>query len=225
MFTPLLLKELETGKSITLTIKGYASPLSKTDYNVNLTLRRISSLINYLEEYENGILAPYINGTAENEAKLSFVKVPFGEYQSNEISDDLEDKRNSVYSPAAALERKIEIIAITEHDTNKVAMDGSELEKLPLLTFKDSVIEFDVLLEELSIKIINNGEAPLRIFEANCNCEEFIMDFPSEEIPTYEIQYLTLKKVKEIENVEKNCFITFLTNTIPNKKVLEIKLK
>lgn len=51
------------------------------------------------------------------------------------------------------------------------------------------------------------------------------MDFPSEEIPTYEIQYLTLKKVKEIENVEKNCFITFLTNTIPNKKVLEIKLK
>ncbi len=112
LFTPLLFKELEQGNSITITIKGYASPLSKTDYNVNLTLRRISSLINYLNEFENGKITPYINGTAENGAKLSFIKVPFGEYQSDEISDDLTDQRNSIYSPGAALERKIEIIAI-----------------------------------------------------------------------------------------------------------------
>ena len=225
MFTPLLLKELETGKSITLTIKGYASPLSKTDYNVNLTLRRISSLINYLNQYNDGVLAPYINGTAENGAALSFIKVPFGEYQANEISDDIEDKRNSVYSPAAALERKIEIIAISQEDTAQVALDGSELEKLPLLTFKDSVITFDTSQTELAIKIINNGEAPLRIFEAKCNCEEFLMDFPSTEIPTFEITYLNLKRIKPITDISKKCYITFLTNTIPNKKVLEIKLK
>lgn len=225
MFTPLLLKELETGKSITLTIKGYASPLSKTDYNVNLTLRRIASLVNYLNQYNDGVLAPYINGTAENGAALSFIKVPFGEYQANEISDDIEDKRNSVYSPAAALERKIEIIAISQEDTAQVALDGSELEKLPLLTFKDSVITFDTSQTELAIKIINNGEAPLRIFEAKCNCEEFLMDFPSTEIPTFEITYLNLKRIKPITDISKKCYITFLTNTIPNKKVLEIKLK
>lgn len=225
MFTPLLLKELEDGKSITLTIKGYASPLSKTDYNVNLTLRRIASLINYLNEYDDGVLAPYINGTAENGAALSFIKVPFGEYQANEISDDLEDKRNSVYSPAAALERKIEIIAISQEDTAQVAMDGSELEKLPLLTFKDSVITFDTSQTELAVKIINNGEAPLRIFEAKCNCEEFLMDFPSTEIPTFEITYLHLKRVKSITDISKKCYITFLTNTIPNKKVVEIVIE
>ena len=225
MFTPLLLKELEDGKSITLTIKGYASPLSKSDYNVNLTLRRIASLVNYLNQYDDGVLAPYINGTAENGAALSFIKVPFGEYQANEISDDLEDKRNSVYSPEAALERKIEIIAISQEDTAQVAMDGSELEKLPLLTFKDSVITFDTSQTEFAVKIINNGEAPLRIFEAKCNCEEFLMDFPSTEIPTFEITYLHLKRVKPITDVSKKCYITFLTNTIPNKKSINIVLK
>ena len=81
-FTPLLIAALEKGKIITLTIKGYASPLSKSDYNVKLTLRRISSLINYLKEYENGKILPYIHGTAENGAKLNFIKVPFGEYQA-----------------------------------------------------------------------------------------------------------------------------------------------
>lgn len=225
MFTPLLLKELEDGKSITLTIKGYASPLSKTDYNVNLTLRRIASLVNYLNQYDDGVLAPYINGTAENGATLSFIKVPFGEYQANEVSDDLEDKRNSVYSPGAALERKIEIIAISQEDTAQVAMDGSELEKLPLLTFKDSVITFDTSQTELAVKIINNGEAPLRIFEAKCNCEEFLIDFPSTEIPTFEITYLHLKRVKSITDISKKCYITFLTNTIPNKKIVEIMLE
>ena len=152
MFTPLLNKELEDGKTVTLTIKGFASPLSKSDYNVNLTLRRVSSLINYLSEYEDGLLLPYINGTAENGAKLEFIKVPFGEYQSATISDDLKDKRNSVYSPGAALERKIEIIAIQANDTSQVAMDGSELEKLPLLTFKDSLIHLNVGQTEKQIK-------------------------------------------------------------------------
>ncbi|NQX98686.1 MAG: hypothetical protein HRT73_12525, partial [Flavobacteriales bacterium] len=63
LFTPLLIKELDAGKTVTLTVKGFASPLSKSDYNVNLTLRRVSSLINYLHEYESGILQPYINNT------------------------------------------------------------------------------------------------------------------------------------------------------------------
>src|SRR5690606_30568094 len=156
-----LFRSLEQGKEITLTIKGFASPLSKSDYNVNLTLRRVSSLINYLSEYENGMLLPYINGTAENGGKLNFVKVPFGEYQSvKTISDDIEDKRNSVYSPGAALERKIEIIAISINDSNNVALDCSEIEKLPLLTFKDTILTFNEGELENRFKIINNGEAP-----------------------------------------------------------------
>ena len=48
LFRDLLLEELQKGKRLKITIQGFASPLAKTDYNVNLTKRRISSLINYL---------------------------------------------------------------------------------------------------------------------------------------------------------------------------------
>jgi len=222
LFTPLLFKELEQGNSITITIKGYASPLSKTDYNVNLTLRRISSLINYLNEFEDGKISPYINGTAENGAVLSFIKVPFGEYQSDEISDDLADQRNSVYSPGAALERKIEIIAIATSDTNNVALDGSELEKLPLLTFKDSIFEFESNEMEKQIRFINNGEVPLKIFEATFSSEGFEVDFSREEIPSFEIQYLTIKRSSASS---KKCQVTFLTNGVPNQISKQIVVK
>jgi hypothetical protein len=110
IFTKLLLEELKKGFQIELTIKGFASPLAKTDYNVHLTKRRISSLINYLREYNGGEFQPYLNGTAANGGKLFFVKIPFGEYTAaSEVSDDYYDQKNSVYNRKAALERKIEI--------------------------------------------------------------------------------------------------------------------
>lgn len=115
LFIPLLMAELESGSKITLTIKGYASPLSKSDYNVNLTLRRISSLINYLSEYEHGKIKPYIDGSASNGGELHFIKIPFGEYKAvKNVSDNINDTRNSVYSRSAALERKIEVISVSE---------------------------------------------------------------------------------------------------------------
>jgi len=224
LFTPLLVKELEEGKTVTLTIKGFASPLSKSDYNVNLTLRRVSSLINYLKAYEKGLLLPYMNGTAENGAKLAFIKVPFGEYQSATISDDLKDKRNSVYSPGAALERKIEIIAIQANDTNQKAMDGSVLKKLPLLTFKDSIIELTIGAHKKQLQIINNGEAPLKIFSATFSCDGFTIDLPALEIQTFEPTTLYLTYNPK-ENAKKTCTVEFLTNTIPNKIKLEIRIQ
>lgn len=222
-FTPLLLDELKKGKEITITVKGFASPLSKSDYNVNLTLRRIASLINYLNEYDNGIIKPYINHTAENGGKLNFVKVPFGEYQSvKDISDNIDDKRNSIYSPGAALERKIEIIAISENDSNNVALDGSELEKLPLLVFKDSVLTFNPNELEKEFKIINNGEAPLNIFSATFELEGFIIEFPTKEIPVLEP---TTIKITRTENSPKENKVQFLTNAIPNLTTIPIVVK
>ncbi|MBL4708939.1 MAG: tetratricopeptide repeat protein [Flavobacteriales bacterium] len=41
--TPLLLEELGKGHELTLSIRGFASSLSNSDYNLNLTLRRIQS--------------------------------------------------------------------------------------------------------------------------------------------------------------------------------------
>ncbi|MCO6499832.1 MAG: hypothetical protein J5I47_05570 [Vicingus serpentipes] len=225
MFTPLLVKELEAGKTITLTIKGFASPLTKSDYNVNLTLRRVSSLINYLSEYDNGKLLPYINNTADNGARLVFIKIPFGEYQSQKgISDDVKDLRNSVYHPKAALERKIEIIAIDANDTNAVAFDGSELEKLPVLTFEDSIINIFSSETKKQLKITNNGEAPLKIFRAVFDCDGFSIELPEEEIPVMGTTYLTLKNQTN-ENTSKQCTVEFLTNTIPNKIIKKILIE
>ena len=117
LFRDLLLKELETGARINITVKGFASPLAKTDYNVNLTKRRISSLVNYLREYDNGVFANYIDGTASNGGKVIFSQVPFGEYIANQLtSDNPNDVQNSVYSRAAAKERKIEIQSVSYLD-------------------------------------------------------------------------------------------------------------
>lgn len=113
-FTKALLSELELGQKILLTVKGYASPLAKSDYNVNLTLRRINSLENYLAEYAQGILLPYLNDSAQNGGLLKIKKVPFGEYRSDTtVSDNYYNTKQSVYSKEASLERKIEIINLT----------------------------------------------------------------------------------------------------------------
>ena len=120
LFRTLLMKELERGAKINITVKGFASPLAKTDYNVNLTKRRIASLVNYMREYDNGIFVPYLDGTAENGGKVIFSEVPFGEYTANQLnSDNPNDVQNSVYSRAAAIERKIEIQSVSylESDT------------------------------------------------------------------------------------------------------------
>ncbi|MEN8927320.1 MAG: hypothetical protein ABF240_00475, partial [Flavobacteriales bacterium] len=80
LFTKLLFLELEKGIEIELTVKGFASPLAKTDYNVKLTGRRISSLKNYLNEFENGKFRKYVNSN-----RLSFKEVPFGEYTASNL--------------------------------------------------------------------------------------------------------------------------------------------
>lgn len=113
LFRDLLLVELQKGAKINITVKGFASPLAKTDYNVNLTKRRISSLVNYLMEYDNGVFRPYLTNKAANGGKVIFTQVPFGEYTANKLtSDNFHDQKNSVYSRAAAIERKIEIQSV-----------------------------------------------------------------------------------------------------------------
>jgi len=121
VFRNLLLAELQKGIRIRMSIKGFASPLAKTDYNVNLTKRRIASLVNHLRNYQNGVFVPYIDGTASNGGQLSFEQIPFGEYTADQlISDNPNDKKNSVYSRFAAAERKIEIQSVSYIDKQEV---------------------------------------------------------------------------------------------------------
>lgn len=113
-FAQLLVKVLADSEKVTITMQGFCSPLASTEYNVNLAKRRISSLRNYFMEYQNGILVKYVNNPNPKEGSITFVDEQIGELKARaNVSDDYYDTKNSVYSPAAALERKIQIIAIS----------------------------------------------------------------------------------------------------------------
>ncbi len=118
-FAQLLLKVLNNNEKVTITMKGFCSPLASTDYNINLAKRRISSLRNYFMEYQNGVFVKYVNNANSNEGSITFIDEEIGELKARpNVSDDYYDTKNSVYSPAAALERKIQIIAISTFSSN-----------------------------------------------------------------------------------------------------------
>lgn len=109
-FAALMLFVLKEGEKVSLTLKGYCSPLASTSYNVNLAKRRLSSLVNYFNAFENGALKPYL--ADENKVKIIIEEV--GELKASPlVSDNPNDATNAVYSRAAALERKIQIIAVS----------------------------------------------------------------------------------------------------------------
>jgi len=183
LFTGLLLGELRKGQNIELTIKGFASPLAKTDYNVKLTGRRISSLQNYLREYNNGEFLPYLTGTAENGGTLSFVRIPFGEYVANNlVSDNLQDQRNSVYSRAAALERKIEVQTVRQAKRDSLYSE---------MTPKQEVYDFGQLKQgdivEHVFEITNTGNIDLMIERVVAKCGCNVVDFPKGAIKPGEV--------------------------------------
>lgn len=167
LFRNLLLKELDKGAKINITIKGFASPLAKTDYNVNLTKRRISSLVNYMREYNNGVFVKYLDGTAENGGQVVFSQVPFGEYTANQLtSDNPNDVQNSVYSRNAAIERKIEIQSVSYlQDDKKFAI----VSDIPV---KDAGIrkQGEVIKESFKVKNESNETVTLEDLRIPCDC-------------------------------------------------------
>ena len=167
VFRELLLEELEKGHSIVLTVKGFASPLAKTDYNVNLTKRRIASLANYLGRYDKGQFLPYLKGTHPNGTVLQIQEVPFGEYTADKaISDNPNDLKNSIYSRVAALERKIEIqsVSFLNRDSVNYLTTPEQLKDLGKI---DPAKSYTIVFE-----IENSGKNPLDIeqIEIPCSC-------------------------------------------------------
>ncbi|MEM9050675.1 MAG: hypothetical protein AAGC47_01375 [Bacteroidota bacterium] len=154
LFSELLFRELEEGAQIEMTVRGFASPLAATDYNVNLTQRRISSLINYLKNYKRGKLRPYLNGSESAEGRLRIVKVPFGEYVAQEKISDNPNESNAIYGIAASRERKIEIVSVTKalNDTNLTQVNfESEIIDLGLVEANGNV-EFTFNFEVVNAK-------------------------------------------------------------------------
>jgi hypothetical protein len=97
--------QMEKGESIELSVRGFCSSRSTSNYNLNLARRRISCLKNQINTYKNGLLSKYITSY-----KIKFVDLPIGETEiPSGVSDDLNDPRNSIYSPEATAQRKVHI--------------------------------------------------------------------------------------------------------------------
>ena len=213
LFTELLFLELKKGTEVELTVKGFASPLAKTDYNVNLTERRISSLINYLSEIDEGKFLPYLNNN-----NLTIKRVPFGEYTaSNLVSDNLNDKRNSVYSRAAALERKIEIQSVNLK---------SKTDSLPHISFDKEILNLGKRKKgkpiEVEFEIENTGNAPLEVYnvEGSCSCTVI-------EQGEFSILQGEKRRIKAEINTEElfgelTKKITVFSNSEPNEKTFVV---
>ena len=100
---------LAKGESIEIQIKGHASPLSQTNYNLYLGQRRISSVINDIRSYGGGVLIPYLDS-----GQLKVTDISYGENLAPAgISDSVSDKKRSIYSTEASRERRVEIIDVT----------------------------------------------------------------------------------------------------------------
>ena len=103
-----LQNRLARGEQIEVLVKGYTSPRARSDYNLNLGKRRVSSVRNYFDRYADGTLKPYIET-----GQLRITELSFGETTVRKgVSDDLRDERNSIYHPEAARERRVEIVEV-----------------------------------------------------------------------------------------------------------------
>lgn len=109
-FIYLLAQDILSGRHVVLTVGGYASPLHSSSYNVNLSKRRISTIVNQLKEYDNGLIRRIMGqpGSGSLEIKES----PFGSSTApKDVSSSANDQLHSIYSVDAARERRIEILS------------------------------------------------------------------------------------------------------------------
>jgi hypothetical protein len=162
-FANLLLEDLKNGSNVTIKINGYCSPLHSSEYNINLSKRRISSLKNYFLKITNGQLATFLEGTHPSGGKLKIIEEPMGkELSSPYVSDNPQDVQKSIYSIAAAHERRAQIASYISD------FKGTKVEYKSGIYHSDSSfvsIKFSELskINNLKIPIYNLGNAPFEI--------------------------------------------------------------
>ena len=220
-FSEWLLIELQKGRNIRITVKGYCSPIQTTEYNLRLAKRRISSLKNYFNDYEYGVFVPYINGTSPNKGKLEIFEDAIGKSQSSPlVSDNPHDQRNSIYSRGAALERKIQIIMYQSKDSLKNS------KKYPQINFTEEMHNFGNINEGdkkvYSYSFQNTGDADLIVTGVESSCGCIVSDFAKNAIlpgARGQINILFDSKDEPGQKVET---ITVYTNTKTPKKELTV---
>lgn len=229
-FSELLLEALYNGFEIELTIKGFASTLAKSDYNVNLTKRRIASLKNYLHDYKNGVFNPYINNTDSSGTTLSFIDIPFGEYKASTlVSDNLNDLRNSVYSRSAAFERKIEILAVSVKDDVKTSLSDTTVYEFGKLSLSETNISLKELLQQeknrKEVQLKNTGKGPIEIITIHSKHPDIKCKWDKNQLEAGAEQTLTIfiENIAQLSKNSENIGIDIITNGFPNIYTINLK--
>jgi len=110
-FLQLLKDQLQRGNTFELQLKGFASPRATPQYNKLLAMRRVQSIVREIEQFDNGVLLPYIE-----DKKLIIRQLPIGEVPvDNPELENLQNERISIYSPQASEWRKVEIHRIIKN--------------------------------------------------------------------------------------------------------------
>lgn len=221
-FANLLKMELDAGKNVRIKIRGYASPLNTKEYNLALSKRRISSLINFIKEYDEGYFIKYMNDNSANGGSLTIYQDPLGDSQSTGlVSDNPNDKRNSVYSRDAALQRKIQIIMYSSDDRN------INIEDYPVLQYKYDNINIEKLQKGDNKSFIfhfkNTGKSELHITElsSNCNCLQLQME-RAEYQSGEDGKFYILLRTKKLNKGVYSQKIIIKSNAIETEKAIYI---
>jgi tetratricopeptide (TPR) repeat protein len=181
----LLLQDLKTGSNVTLKVRGFTSPLTTEEYNIILSKRRISSLVNYFRSWNDGILIPYMDFISQNGATFQILEEPAGEALANPfVSDNPLDRRKSVYSKAASLERRIQIMIYESDFKKNVNIDDN----IPVIYIPDNLIHLHQFVgknnTEIDILVNNPGKIPLNITGIDSSTPQLeILSYPSSVEP------------------------------------------
>ena len=121
-FTDAVLRRLKDfNRQVIIRVQAYTSPLASADYNLRLSKRRISSMVNFYRTYKNGAMKEYVDS-----GKLKIIELPIGEAESpNNISDNPYDRKNSVFSLEASYQRKV---VIKEVESNELKAEENLLD-------------------------------------------------------------------------------------------------
>ncbi len=100
-----LKEEFQKDRHYIITFTSHASPLASSEYNLILSKRRFVSVENYLKTWSGGQLFQFIE-----QGNLQYDNNPFGASLARpDVSDNRLDRARSIYSIAAARERRVTV--------------------------------------------------------------------------------------------------------------------
>jgi len=117
LFSEVLYNKLERGDKIELTLRGYSDPASNSAYSMNLSARRISSVVNHFMTFDGGVYKKFVDS---GQLILRLEPNGKGNQAPRGISETgKKDRRRFLYSPEMIRQRRVEIIGVEVKNKSK----------------------------------------------------------------------------------------------------------